>query len=66
MHSWRDCLYPEDKREIYGAKAPYSFSRIFPINELEKGFNDIYGSGKKRCLRAGEESLLIYHMDKYL
>ena len=30
---------PEDKQEIYGQNAPYTFTRIFPLNELEKGFN---------------------------
>ena len=66
IHTWKDCLLHEDKTEIYGENAPYSFSRFFPINELEKGFNEIYGSGKKRTLKIGEESLLMYHMEKYL
>ena len=39
LHSWKDCLLHEDKAEVFGDNAPYSFSRIFPVNELEKGFS---------------------------
>jgi hypothetical protein len=54
LYSWRGCLELEDNQEIYGPNASYTFSRIFPIDELERGFNEIYGTGKKRCLRIGE------------
>lgn len=66
LNSWKDCLLHEDKSEIYGEAAMYSHARIYPINELEKGFREIYGEGKKRALTVGEESVLLYEMGKYL
>ena len=33
---------------------PYTSSRIYQLNEIEKGFKEIYGSGKNRSLTIGE------------
>lgn len=58
--AWKDCLSHEDKTEIYlpveGSKVeiPYTSSRIYQLNEIEKGFKEIYGTGKNRSLSIGE------------
>lgn len=45
---------------------PYTSSRIYQLNEIEKGFKEIYGTGKNRSLTIGEESVLLQAIERYL
>lgn len=70
--AWKDCLSHEDKSEIYlplgdsRPEIPYSSSRIYQLNEIEKGFKEIYGTGKGRSLTIGEEAMVLQGIEKYL
>lgn len=73
IHLWKDCLSHEDKSEIYlpvsdthKVDIPYSNCRIYAINEIEKGFKEIYGVGKQRSLKIGEEAIILDGINRYL
>jgi hypothetical protein len=70
--AWKDCLTHEDKSEIYlpvdegKVEIPYTSTRIYQLNEIEKGLVEIYGVGKNRSLTIGEESIIIDGIERYL
>lgn len=70
--AWKDCLTHEDKSEIYlpvdegKVEIPYTSTRLYQLNEIEKGLIEIYGVGKNRSLTIGEESIIIGGIERYL
>lgn len=45
---------------------PYTSTRLYQLNEIEKGLIEIYGVGKNRSLTIGEESIIIEGIERYL
>ena len=72
VNNWKDCLSHEDKSEIFipvgeeRVEVPYTNSRIYQLNQIDKEFKRIYGAGKNRSLSVGEEAILIEGIHKYL
>ena len=66
LSKWIKCLPREERQEVEIDKTFFPIPRNIMMNKISQGLDLLYGKGKKRIMRPGEEASIIETIDKVL
>ncbi|KAL4488475.1 hypothetical protein ABPG72_013043 [Tetrahymena utriculariae] len=66
LKKWISCLPIEERMEIEKDKTYFPVPHRLMMHQIDQGLNEMYGTGKNRILRPGEEATIIETISRFL